>query len=49
VSDLRARGGDIFFVGLTPKIEKIFKVLGFMRIFKSYQSEKEAVLAFKGA
>jgi anti-sigma B factor antagonist len=49
VSDLRARGGDIFFVGLTPKIEKIFKVLGFMRIFRSFQSETEAVRAFKGA
>jgi anti-sigma B factor antagonist len=48
VSELRARGGDIIFVGLTPKIEKIFKVLGFMRIFRLFQSETEAVRAFKG-
>ena len=47
LSELRAQGGDIFFVGLTPKMEKIFKVLGFTRIFRVYGSEDEANLAFK--
>jgi anti-sigma B factor antagonist len=49
LSELRAQGGDIFFVGLTPKMEKIFKVLGFTRIFRVYATEGEATLAFKAA
>jgi len=49
LSELRAQGGDIFFVGLTPKMEKIFKVLGFTRIFRVYANESEATLAFKAA
>lgn len=48
LSELRARGGDIFFVGLTPKIEKIFRVLGFIRIFKVFASEAEAARAYEG-
>jgi anti-sigma B factor antagonist len=49
LSELRAQGGDIFFVGLTQKMEKIFKVLGFTRIFRVYANEGEATLAFKAA
>ena len=49
LSELRAQGGDIFFVGLTQKMEKIFKVLGFTRIFRVYANEGEAALAFKAA
>ena len=49
LSELRAQEGDIFFIGLTPKMEKIFKVLGFTRIFRIFPSEGEAVRAFKGA
>jgi anti-sigma B factor antagonist len=49
LSELRAQGGDIFFVGLSPKMEKIFKVLGFTRIFRVYATENEAMLAFKAA
>jgi anti-sigma B factor antagonist len=48
LSELRAQGGDIFFVGLSPKLEKIFKVLGFTRIFKVFASEAEAARAFQG-
>ncbi|HTB23201.1 MAG TPA: STAS domain-containing protein [bacterium] len=49
LAELQAKGGNIFFIGMTPKIEKIFKMLGFMRIFKIFASEAEAVRAFKGA
>jgi anti-sigma B factor antagonist len=49
LSELRAQGGDIFFIGLSAKMEKIFKVLGFTRIFRLFSSEAEAVQAFKGA
>ena len=47
LSELRAQGGDIFFIGLSPKMEKIFKVLGFTRIFKVFATEAEAAKAFK--
>jgi anti-sigma B factor antagonist len=49
LSELRARGGDIFFSDLSPKLEKIFKVLGFTRIFKVFPTEAEAVRSFKDA
>jgi len=48
LSELRSQGGDIFFIGLSPKMEKIFKVLGFTRIFKVFATEAEAAKAFKG-
>ena len=46
LSELRSQGGDIFFIGLSPKMFKIFKVLGFTRIFKVFESEGEALKAF---
>jgi anti-sigma B factor antagonist len=46
LSELRSQGGDIFFVGLSPKMMKIFKVLGFTRIFKVYDGEAEALKGF---
>jgi len=48
LSELRSRGGDIYFVDLSPKLAKIFKVLGFTRIFKVFVSEAEAARAFQG-
>ncbi len=48
LSELRAQGGDILFVGLSQKLMKIFKVLGFTRIFKVFDSEGEALKAFQG-
>lgn len=49
LSELRSQAGDIFFIGLSAKMEKIFKVLGFTRIFKVFANEAEASKAFKGA
>jgi anti-sigma B factor antagonist len=46
LSELRSQGGDILFVGLSPKMLKIFKVLGFTRIFKVFDGEAEALKAF---
>jgi anti-sigma B factor antagonist len=46
LSELRSQGGDIFFVGLSPKMMKIFKVLGFTRIFKVFDGEGDALKAF---
>jgi anti-sigma B factor antagonist len=46
LSELRAKGGDIFFYGLSPKMQKIFKVLGFTRIFRIEATEAEALKHF---
>ena len=46
LSDLRSQGGDILFTGLSSKILKIFKVLGFTRIFRVFDSEAEALKGF---
>jgi anti-sigma B factor antagonist len=46
LSELRNQGGDIFFIGLSEKMFKIFKVLGFTRIFKIFNTEAEALGAF---
>jgi anti-sigma B factor antagonist len=47
LSELRSQGGDILFVGLSPKMQKIFKVLGFTRIFRVFENEGDALKAFK--
>jgi len=49
LSELRSQGGDILFTGLSAKMEKIFKVLGFTRIFRVFPSESDAALAFKAS
>lgn len=46
VSDLRNQGGDILFVGLTPKTSKIFNVLGFNQLFEVFSKEADAVKVF---
>lgn len=48
LSELRSQGGDILFIGLSAKMEKIFKVLGFTRIFRLFADEAAALQAFKG-
>jgi anti-sigma B factor antagonist len=47
LEEVRSHGGDILFVGLTAKTEKIFQVLGFTRIFRLFPSEREAVEEFE--
>ena len=41
LSDLRSRGGDLLFVGVPQKVDRIFRVLGFYMIFKVFKSEGE--------
>lgn len=43
LSELRSHGGDILFFGLSPKMQKIFKVLGFTRIFRIENDESTAL------
>lgn len=47
LSELRSRGGDLFFTGLGPKFEKIFRMLGFLRVFRVFDDEAAAVAAFR--
>lgn len=46
---LRRRGGDIHFVGLTEKTQEIFQLMGLMTIFKKkiYPNPVTAISAFK--
>jgi anti-sigma B factor antagonist len=44
---LKGQSGDMFFINLPPKLGKIFKVMGFMELFKIFTSEAEAAQAFQ--
>ncbi len=44
---LRSREGDVRLEQLSNKIIKIVKLLGFDRILRIYNSEKEALISFK--
>ncbi len=43
---LNARGGGLKLSSLNPKIQKIFKLLGFTSIFKIYETDGEAMDSF---
>lgn len=38
----RARGGDLRLVALNPKVERVFKIIGFDRFFETYESVEAA-------
>lgn len=44
--DLKGQGGDIYFIGVPPHLAKIFKILGFMELFKVFESEADAIFAY---
>jgi len=46
IKQLKTKNGDLKLYGMKPNIYKIFKLVGFTSIFKIYESEEEAVLAF---
>lgn len=41
--DLKARQGDIFLVGLKGKVKEILELSGFLSIFKTFETEEEAL------
>jgi anti-sigma B factor antagonist len=49
LANLHEREGELFFVGLSPKIAKIFRVLGMARVFKVFENEFQALEAAAGA
>jgi len=42
----RASGGDLHLVSLSPKVERVFKIIGFDRFFDIYDSVEEATADF---
>lgn len=46
IDNIRNNGGDISMVHLKPNVLKVFQILGFNRIFKIFDSEKEALETF---
>lgn len=45
-SKLRKIGGEIRISSMSEKIDKIFKLLGFNNLFKSYKNDDEALRSF---
>jgi len=39
----RASGGDLRLVALTPRVERVFKIIGFDRFFEHYESVEAAL------
>lgn len=44
---LRKQGGEILISGMSDKIQKIFKLLGFLHLFKTYKNDEEAINSYK--
>ncbi len=42
----RANGGDLRLVALSPKVERVFKIIGFDKFFETYQSVEAAMAGF---
>lgn len=42
----RANGGDLRLVALSPKVERVFKIIGFDKFFETYQSVDAAMTGF---
>lgn len=42
----RRENGDLLLVGLSPKVKRIFQVIGFDRFFADYASIDEALAAY---
>jgi anti-sigma B factor antagonist len=46
IDTVRNKGGDIHMVRLKPNVLKVFQILGFNKIFKLYENEKQALEEF---
>ena len=45
---LRRKGGDLRFVHVTPRSQRLMEITKLMSVFRIYQSEAEAVASFSG-
>jgi anti-anti-sigma factor len=42
----RANGGDLRLVALSPKVERVFKIIGFDKFFETFNSVDAAMVGF---
>lgn len=42
----RANGGDLRLVALSPKVERVFKIIGFDKFFETYSTIEAAAAGF---
>jgi anti-anti-sigma factor len=42
----RATGGDLRLVALSPKVERVFKIIGFDKFFETYDNVQSAVASY---
>lgn len=47
LSEMRNKGGDVVFFGLSPRVLKIFNVLGVAQMFEIFGTEADAIKAFR--
>jgi anti-anti-sigma factor len=45
---VKARGGDLVFVGMQPKVHEVFQLLGFSKFFNMRDSLEDSINHFKG-
>jgi len=48
IEDLRSQGGDIKICNASPKVYRIFDLLGFPSLFEFTRTTEEAIAKFKG-
>jgi len=48
IEDIRKNGGDIKLTTMSPKVFKVFDLLGFPNLYEIYNSEEEAIRKFQG-
>lgn len=42
----RAHKGDLRLVALNPKVDRVFKIIGFDRFFETYETVQDALVGF---
>jgi anti-sigma B factor antagonist len=49
IEDVRENNGDIKLTNMTPKIYRVFDLLGFPTLYEIFDDEKEAIDKYQGA
>lgn len=48
LKEIRSREGDIVLAAVPPNVDQLFKVLGFKKIFKYYDTVEDAITHYAG-
>lgn len=46
LTQCRAHRGELRLVALNPKVERVFKIIGFDRFFETYEAVEDALVGF---